>query len=441
MAILVGTTIGSGIFRSPAGIADRVPSPIPMLGVWGVGGVLVLCGALTLAEVAGAFPDTGGIYVFIREGWGELPAFLFGWAELVIIRAAALGAVATAFAEYMLRALGHDPGVAPANAWVHYVAAAAIAGTAAMNYRGVRWGTALQSTLTLIKCGGLLSLIALAVALAPRHAAAVGAGGGVPSPSPATPAWGGAAFGLALISVLWVYDGWADVSFVSGEVRDPARNLPRVLVLGTLAVVAVYILTNVAYLMVLPIETLRHSHLVAADVASQLIGPAGVVAVGVVVMLSTLGTLNGSMLTGPRVLWAVAHDGLLFRRLAAVHPKYQTPHVAIGVAAVLGIVFVSLRTFEQLADTFVTAILPFYALAVAAVFPLRRRSEYAPPFRTVGYPVTPLLFIAAALALLGNALADPAARLPAGAIFLVILAGIPVYHMLARQRGRSLVSE
>ena len=150
-------------------------------------------------------------------------------------------------------------------------------------------------------------------------------------------------------------------------------------------------------------------------------------------MLSTLGTLNGSMLTGPRVLWAMAHDGLLFKRLASVHPRYETPHVAIVVASVLGMVFVSLRTFEQLADIFVTAIIPFYALAVASVFSLRRRAAYAPPFRTWGYPVTPILFMAATLYLLINTLADPAARLPATVVFIVILAGIPVYWGVAKR--------
>jgi amino acid transporter len=240
-------------------------------------------------------------------------------------------------------------------------------------------------------------------------------------------------FALALVSVLWVYDGWADVSFVAGEVKDPARNLPRVLLYGTLAIIVIYLLSNIAYLAVLPIDTLRHSQLVAADVAARVVGPLGAVAIGIVVMLSSFGSLNGSMLTAPRVWWAMAYDGLLFKRFATVHPRFETPSVAITVATALGVVFVMFRTFEQLADTFVTAILPFYALAVAAIFPLRRRVTYRPPFRAIGYPVTPLLFILATVALLVSALADPAARVPTAAVFIAILLGIPVYKYAIRR--------
>ncbi|HEV2643358.1 MAG TPA: amino acid permease, partial [Candidatus Elarobacter sp.] len=243
VAILVGSTIGSGIFRSPAGIAAHLPGPLPMLALWVFGGLVVLCGALTLAEVASAYPDTGGIYVYIREGWGPLPAFLFGWAELVIIRAAALGAISTTFAEYFLRATGHDPRVAPYDQWVHYVAAIAIATMGTLNYVGVRWGTLVQNVLTVLKCGGLLAIEIAALATLPST-------GGHFTPAVPAGSFGFVPFALALTSVLWVYDGWADVSFVGGEVKDPQRNLPRVLIFGTLAVIALYLLANVAYLSV-----------------------------------------------------------------------------------------------------------------------------------------------------------------------------------------------
>jgi amino acid transporter len=239
-----------------------------------------------------------------------------------------------------------------------------------------------------------------------------------------------APFGLALVSVLWAYDGWADLAFISGEVKDPARNLPRALIFGTLAVIAIYILANVAYMGVMPVDEIRHSKLVAADVALRLIGPAGVTFIALTVMLSTLGTLNGSILTNPRVFFAMAADGLLFRKIADVHPRFKTPYVAIALTAVLGIIFVLLRTFEQLADSFVTAILPFYALGVASIFVFRRRSaaEYSPPFRAPLYPIAPILFVLATLYLLVNALIDPSSRWPTLAIFGVILAGIPVYY-------------
>jgi len=238
-----------------------------------------------------------------------------------------------------------------------------------------------------------------------------------------------ARFGLALVSVLWVYDGWADVSFVGGEVIDPEKNLPRVLIAGTLIIIALYLLANVAYLAVLPVEEIRHSKLVAADVADKLVGAAGVAFVSVAVMVSTFGTLNGSVMTGSRILFAMAADGLLFKPVAIVDKRFQTPSVAIALEAGLGVVFVLLGTFEQLADTFVTAIVPFYALAVASVFVLRRRPDFRPPYRVPGYPVVPAIFIVATILLLGNAIIDPTSRIPTLAVLGVILLGIPIFFL------------
>jgi APA family basic amino acid/polyamine antiporter len=388
--------------------------------VWVAGGLFALCGALTLAELSGELPATGGMYVFIREGWGRLPAFLFGWAELVLIRAASLGAISTTFSEYFLRVLGFDPAVAPYSDWVHYVAAVAIALTATFNYVGVRTSSFVLNLTTLAKYGGLLFIILLALAIGlPRT-------GGHFSPAAPAGSFHVAAFGLALVSVLWAFDGWADLSFVAGEVRDPRRVLPRAIIIGTLAVIAIYLLANVAYLAVMPVEEIRRSKLVAADVAQRLIGAPGVVFVAVTVMLSTFGTLNATLLTAPRVFFAMADDGLFFRPVAKVHPRFGTPYVSILLATSLGVLFVLLRTFEQLADIFVTAIVPFYALAVASVFVLRRRAGYAPPFRTPGYPVVPALFILATLFLLGNAILDPTSRWGTLAVLGIIVAGIPV---------------
>jgi amino acid transporter len=423
IAVLVGSTIGSGIFRSPAGIADKLPGPLPLLAIWVTGGVFALCGALTLAEIAGAYPRTGGVYVFIRESWGRLPAFLFGWAELVLIRAAALGAISTTFSEYFIRVLGHDPRVAPYSQYVHYVAAAAILLTATFNYVGIKWGALVQNVTTLAKVGALLAIIVVALVLGLPQT------GGHFTPAVPAGSFNIARFGLALVSVLWVYDGWADVSFVGGEVQDPQRNLPRVLIGGTLIVITLYALANVAYLAVLPVEEIRHSKLVAADVADKLVGVVGVAFVSIAVMISTFGTLNGSVMTGSRILFAMAADGALFKPIAIVHPKFQTPSVAIALEAGLGVLFVLLGTFEQLADTFVTAIVPFYALAVAAVFILRRKPGYQPPFRVPGYPVVPAIFIVATILLLGNAIVDPSSRVPTLGVIGVILLGIPVYFI------------
>jgi basic amino acid/polyamine antiporter, APA family len=430
VAVVIGTTIGSGIFRSPAGIASKLPGPLPLFSVWIAGGVLALCGALTLAEVAGAYPQTGGIYVFLREGWGRLTAFLFGWAELVIIRAAALGAISITFAEYFLRVLGYNPLVAPYDSYAHYLAAAAIVGMAIVNIRGVHLSSYVQNITTVAKYAGLLLIVLFAIAIGlPRS------GGGHFTPATPPGSFSISAFGLALVSVLWAYDGWADLSFISGEVKDPRRNMPRALIIGAASIIAIYLLANVAYLAVLPVDQIKTSRLVAADVAQQLVGAAGVTFVASTVMLSTFGTLNGSILTSPRIWFAMADDGLLFKKVAAVHPRYQTPYVAIAVAATLGAGFVLLRTFEQLADTFVTAIIPFYALGVASVYVFRRRANYDPPFRTPGYPVVPALFVLSTIYLLANALIDDSSRLPTLITFGLILLGIPVYYLTVGRRS------
>ncbi len=431
VAVLIGSTIGSGIFRSPAGIADKLPGPLPLMAVWIAGGLFALCGALTLAELSGAFPATGGVYVFIREAWGRLPAFLFGWSELVLIRAASLGAISTTFAEYFLRVLGFNPAVAPYTDYVHYVAAIAIGLTATFNYLGVRWGSLVQNLTTLAKYGGLLFIIAVALSLGlPKT-------GGHFTPAVPEGSFHIAAFGLALVSVLWAFDGWADLSFVAGEVKDPRRNLPRAIIIGTCGVIAIYLLANVAYLAVMPVEEIRQSKLVAADVAQKLIGAPGVVFVAVTVMLSTFGTLNGTLLTAPRIFFAMADDGLFFRKVAAVHPKYNTPYVSILLTTGLGIVFVLARNFEELADTFVTAIVPFYALAVGAIFVLRKREGYDPAFRVPLYPIVPALFILATCFLLGNAILDETSRWPTIAVLGIILLGIPVYYATVGRKNGS----
>jgi amino acid transporter len=210
-------------------------------------------------------------------------------------------------------------------------------------------------------------------------------------------------------------------------VRDPQKNLPRAIIGGTLAVLAIYLLANIGYMAVLPIEEIRVSKLVAADVAQAVIGRPGVVFVSATVMLSTFGTLSAVLLTSPRVLFAMADDGMLFRPIAKVHPRFQTPYMAIGLVALLGLIFVLVRSFEQLAETFVMAMIPFYALGVAAVYRLRARPGYTPVFRTPGYPVVPALFILSVAYLLLNALIDPTSRVSTLVIFGVLLAGIPVY--------------
>ena len=401
------------------------------MAVWVAGGLVAICGALTLAEIAGVYPQTGGLYVYIREAWGRLPAFLFGWAEFVVIRAASLGAVSTTFAEYALRVRGYDPLVKPYSDYAHYLAAVAIALVSIFNILGVRWGSLVQNLTTLAKYGGLAFIIMLAFAIGlPKTG-----GHFTPAAPPGSFAIG--AFGLALVSALWAFDGWADLSFVGGEVKDPQKNLPKALIIGTLAVVAIYLLANLAYLSVFTVEQISKSRLVAADVAEVLVGSWGVSFVAITVMLSTFGTLNGTLLTAPRIFFAMADDGLFFRALAKVHPKYETPYVAIITCAILGITFVLLRSFEQLADAFVTAIVPFYALGVASVYVLRRKPGYAPPFRTPGYPIVPALFVLSSIFLIGNALWSASSRSATIWVFAAILVGIPIYYAVFNRRAAS----
>jgi len=428
VAIVVGSTIGSGIFRTPASVASRIPGPLPLIAVWVVAGIFALCGALTLAEVASILPRTGGFYAFLRDGWHRLLGFLFGWSQLVMVRAFALGAVAITFSEYFLRVLGYDPTVAPYDRVAHYVAAVAIVITATFNIVGVRWGALVTNLTTLGKFAGLSFVIVVALLIGLPQT------GGHFTPAAPPGSWALGAFGLALVSCLWAYDGWGDLSYVAGEVQEPQRNLPRALIGGTLAVMGIYVLANVAYLAVLPVEQIRTSKLVAADVAQAVMGRPGAVLVSVTVMISTFGTLGAILLTTPRILFAMADDGLLFRKIAAVHPKYQTPHMAIGLVAALGAVFVLFFPFEALADAFVTAMIPFYALGVAAVFPLRRRGAVS-AYRTPGYPIVPLLFIASVAYLMINGLAAPESRKTTAIIFGVILAGIPFYYAIDRRRA------
>lgn len=441
IAVLVGSTIGTGIFRSPAGIATRVPDENLYLILWGLGGFFALCGALTYAELAGALPHTGGVFVYLREGFGRLPAFLFGWSELVIIRASALGAISTVFAEYLLRLLGVE------NAdLVHYLAAGAILLVAIFNIVGIRIGATVQNLTTATKYGALILLVLAAYLIGANHPAQFSASTEVATIAPSL-----GVIGLAFISLLWVYDGWADVTFVSGEVQRPERFLPLTLIIGTIAVIVIYLLANLAYLHLLDINQIANSKLVAADTAFRIVGEVGVKLVSIAVMISAFGTLNGSMMTGPRIFFAMADDGLFFKKIASVHPRFKTPYVAISLAATLAMAFVLLRTFEQLADTFVLAIWPFYAGGVAAVYTLRRKRPDLPrPYRTLGYPVTPALFILAAAFLFGNALWEDvtyyAARLTgsqpdstgSGALMVlgIVLLGIPAYFIWKATHSR-----
>jgi amino acid transporter len=416
IAVLVGITIGSGIFRVPATVAAQLQSPGPMILCWVLGGVIALFGALTVAELAGALPRSGGIFAWLLESFGPLPAFLFGWTELAVIRAASLGAISTIFAEY----LGYFIPLTPMQ--VRYVAAAVIVIIGAMNYLGVRRAAAVMSVATIAKYAAVMGLGVLAFTVT-----RVGA-------SHFTPAWSGGVhpslLATALISVMWTYDGWADLSFMGGEVKNPQRTLPLALILGTACVMLVYLVVNLGFMYVLTPQEMAGSHLIATTAAEHIpfFGGVGASVIAAVVLLSTFSGLNGTMMTGPRIFFAMAERGLFFRSVARVSPRFQSPSVAIWLAVGLGVLYVLVNDFAQLADKFVLGIWPFYALAVAGVFVLRRKRPDLPrPYRVWGYPAVPLLFLAASLGMVANALwTDP---WNTGVTLMIILAGVPLFYL------------
>ncbi|MGQ0813343.1 MAG: amino acid permease [Gemmatimonadota bacterium] len=418
VAVLVGSTIGSGIFRVPSSVAADVGTLGAIALIWILGALVALFGALTLAELAAIFPRSGGIYVFLREAYGPLPAFLFGWTELLVIRPSALGAIAMIFARYAAALFGLPPES------VRWLAIAAIVLLALANVRSVIFASAIVNVTTAAKIIALAGVALIAFAFGnPAQGALVAAISFEPA------SWGG--FGVALIAVLWAYDGWADLTFVAGEVKDPERTMPRALLIGTALVVVLYLLVNLAYLYVLPISELAGSEIVAADAARKIFGAIGASVISALVMLSAFGALTGSTLTGPRILYAMADDGLFFKPIARVHPTYLTPYIAILTTSALGVGYVSIRTFETLAGDFILGIWPFYALAVGAVFILRRRrADLERPYKTVGYPFVPIVFLLASILMLGNSLVEN--PIATGKDFIIILIGIPVYLIWAR---------
>jgi basic amino acid/polyamine antiporter, APA family len=414
-AVVVGVTIGSGIFRVPATVAAQLHAPGPAMLCWLLGGLISLCGALSVAELGAAFPRSGGIFAYLLESFGPVPAFLYGWACLMVITPAALGATSTIFAEY----LGYFLPISAAG--VHYVAALMIALMGVINYIGLRRASALMNVTTAAKLIALivLGLLAFTAARAPATA---------PLPATVVPRAGLSLIATALIPVLWTYDGWSNLTSVGGEASRPQTTLPVGLILGTTCVALVYVLLNLGFWHVLSASQMAHSPLVAAAAAARIpaIGRAGAALVAGLVLVSTFSGLNGSMMTDPRIIYGMADRGLFFRSVARVSPRFRSPSVAIGLSAALGCVYVLQNDFAQLADRFVLGEWPFYALAVAGVYVLRhKRPDLPRPYRAWGYPFLPALFLLASLALMGNALVtDPR---DTGATLLTIAVGLPAY--------------
>lgn len=397
VAVMIGVIIGSGIFKVPAEISQQIASPGLILGLWVLGGLICLAGALTLAELAAMFPASGGVYVFLREGYGPVPAFVFGWSYLLLIKPFAAGGIAFVFGESLNAMLGvsWDPRVSTT---------VMLLSLTVINLLGVGLATGVARVLTFVKFAALAAIVVLACVLANvsldafRTPASLSAG---PVASPSL--W--AALAACMAGILWTYDGWADVGAIAGEVKEPQRQLPRIYVLGTLAVIGIYVLVNAAYLLVLPLDEMRSMAAadknlsVAAEVMKRLLGATGAVAILAAVVISTLGSTHSSIMTGARVSYAQARDGLLFRFIGHVSPRFGTPDYSLIAQVVLSIVAVwYLGSFQELAAGFVFTMWIFYGLAGAAIFVLRvRRPELARPFRCPGYPVVPAVFVLSSL--------------------------------------------
>lgn len=425
MAVVVGIMIGSGIFRVPSGIAADTGNLTGIALVWILGGIVALFGALSIAELAAMYPAAGGPYVYLREAYGRPLAFLFGWMWL-LTTPISWAAQSLMFAEY----LGFFvPIPVPVQ---HAIAAALIIAVAIANVRSVKLGAAIQNISSSAKVLAIVGLSAAIFFLAP---------GGEHNPLNAEPMgvanWSG--IGIGLIAALWAYDGWQNLTTISGEVKNPQRNLPLALVGGVLVVMAVYLLINAAYVRALPVAELAASKSVATDAAMVVMGRAGVSLIGALVMLSVFGTLNGSILSSPRVFFAMAEDGLFFRTVGKVHPKYETPYVAIGFIVVIAVIYVLLRDFMQLAEGYVLGVWPFLALCAIGVFILRRkRPDFPRAYRAVGYPLVPALFALATFVVVANALY--AQFWSTIASIAITLAGLPLYYlwMWRQRRVRSM---
>jgi APA family basic amino acid/polyamine antiporter len=423
-AMVVGTIIGASIFVQPSEITRLMPSAAGILLVWLAAGVLTLCGALVCAELASAFPRTGGVYVFLKEAWSPAAGFLWGWAMFWSMHTGIIAAIAMVFARYT------EHFVPLGDLGLRLVAAGLIVGLSAVNYFGVRHGGLVQNLSTGIKLLAIVALLAAGLFFQP---------GSAPMPtSAAAGAMTAQDFILALAAGLFAFGGWHMVTYTAGETRDAGRTIPRALLLGTLIVTACYAGLNALYLRVLPLDAIRSSTRVAADAADVLLGGGGATLMAALVMVSTFGTVNGALLAGPRVYYSMAADGVLFRWLDAVHPRFQTPHRAIVLQAILAAAFALTDSYRALFTRVIYTEWIFFALMAAGLFRLRGRPDYRPTWRLRGHPVVPALFVLAALVIV--AVQVESAPLNSAIGLGLVLLGLPVYTLWTRSRRRAAVA-
>jgi basic amino acid/polyamine antiporter, APA family len=421
--MVIGGIIGAGIFRSPQIVAQRVVTPELTLGVWVLGGLIALAGAFVYAELGGRFPKAGGQYVYLRDALGPLPAFLYAWALLLIIATGAIAAVAVTFADYAIAlfALGERARLP--------LAVGSIVLLSAVNYTGVRPGAITQNIFTILK------LVALGAVIAAGLAAAAGL---LPAAAPTealrAPDNVVLAIGTALVPVLFSCGGWQQTNFIAEEIIAPERNLPRALVIGVIGVVLVYVLANFTYIQALGAGGLAASTAPAADAMTRLVGPVGRTLITAGIMVSTFGFLNLVILVTPRVVQAMAADGLFIPALARLHPKYRTPAAAIVVQGLWALVLVSSGRYGALLDYVVFADWIFFGLTAVTLFVYRARDTAYTGFRAPWHPVLPVFFILAAMYVVAGSVGSNPGNALRGALLIAL--GVPVYLLSRRVRRR-----
>ena len=445
IALHMGVIIGSGIFLVPATIAGHLHAMGPIMLVWIVAGMLTLFGALTLAELSSVLPQAGGPYVYLRHSFGRVWGYMFSWNDFFINKAGSAAAIAIAFATY----LGYFiPGVSPEHAfvrseyvflgehlefsfgWTQIVAIMTIMLVTAINVRGVKFGGWVMNFFTTAK---VLALVGLIVAVFVS---------GEGSSANFLPWWPEdwtsqltAAFGLAMISALWTYDGWIDVTLAAGEFRNPERNVPLALLIGTLAVIALYLAANLAYAFAIPLDAMAGSTRIAADVAGRVLGPVGVSLIIIGIMSSAFGSTNGMLLAGPRSLYAAGNDGSIAKVFGKVHPRYHSPYVSIVTLGVWGSILTLSGTYDQITSYVVFGSWFFYALTALSVIVLRRTMPDARrPYKAWGYPYATLLFVAIAGWFIYNTLLEDTRNALIGIVLLLL--SLPLYYYWIRRRLR-----
>ena len=387
VALIVGITIGSGIFRTPPTIAGLVPSPLVIMVLWAAVGVISICGALTVAELSSLLPQAGGVYVFLREAYGDAAAFVFGWLYVLITTPTAVASLATVFAEFLLNLVG---GRADSTT-IQAIAIVAIVILTGANILGARVGAAVSEITTLVKVTALTAIILGAFIAGHGNLSNVTEGGIVH----------GSGLARALASIVWTYDGWIAVSMIAGEVVAPERLMKRIIIAGMLTIVTLYVGANLAYLYMMPVNVMaQQKEAIARTVITAIAGPAAGAVILLAIMTSVFGALNGNLLAKPRVAYAMARDGLIFPILGRIHPRWATPWVSLVVVGIVAVIMVlALRDFDTLTTYFVVVEWAALIFAVSAVFVLRRKMRAATrPYRTPAYPVVPVLFVVGTIA-------------------------------------------